>query len=197
MGSDLCLPDKYWFRDPRGLSRPELEAYFEQFMERRDLRIRHLHTIVTLSEPWEAALTAESVTALAEWFAPRVAVRPHTSNELRELRKILPRGTDPEEWTLTDETFSTAFDIGTYFDETLRRNYPHLRWTQFLNDRRFADYGLPVLVGFGRVPLNPQSIVTNFAWGIASHEGSPDRLSELYLYWAARAAGELSSAPKH
>ena len=42
---------------------------------------------------------------------------------------------------------------------SLQRNFPSLRWDQILKGKRDINYGQPVLVGFGIVPLNPVRVM--------------------------------------
>jgi len=57
-----------------------------------------------------------------------------------------------------------------------------LKWDQSLKNPRFADYGQPVIMGFGAVPLNPVRVCVTTAYGISRKK--PARLGELYATWA-------------
>jgi hypothetical protein len=83
---------------------------------------------------------------------------------------------------LTNRTYSLAMDVGMYFSQVLIKNHPSLRWELPTHNKKFADYGQPVLVGFGRVPLNPIRIAVVLAHGIAAKK--QERLRELYDYWS-------------
>jgi len=76
-----------------------------------------------------------------------------------------------------------AFDIGIYFGQTLKVNHPALRWEQDRKDKRFIDYGHLVLIGFGKVPLNPVRILTTFAYGLIGKKKTGNGLIELYTIW--------------
>ena len=78
-------------------------------------------------------------------------------------------------------------DAGMYFGETLKSQYPHLKWDQPLKNKKFADVGQVVLVGFGRASLNPVRIVVTFCYGIASGKQALKRLDEVYGYWSSLA----------
>ena len=65
---------------------------------------------------------------------------------------------------LTSRTFSLAMDIGMYLGCVVLRNVSGTKWKQFLRTSKFADYGQPVIVGFGSAPLNPVSIVVTNAY---------------------------------
>ena len=87
---------------------------------------------------------------------------------------------------LTERTFSLAMDIGMYLGRVLLANFPSLRWEQFLGSKKFADYGQPIITGFGPVPLNPVRIAVTLAYGLAKARGPSKRLREVYDYWAQR-----------
>lgn len=185
--------------DYRRLSNGELKNHFEWFLGARQERLDALKCAIEESgslRDWKADLSAGLMRVAGEWFATQVDVRQRTSEEMAELRKQSLPGVKVSDQELTDRTFSLAFDLGVYFAESMRSAYPHLEWKQFIDDKLFVDYGQPVLVGFGRVPLNPFRILSTFAYGVAKKEQRGDRLSELYLYWSARAAtsGDYSLA---
>ena len=85
---------------------------------------------------------------------------------------------------LTNKTFSLAMDIGMYFGQVILKSLPGTRWGQPLRNPNSADYGQPVIMGFGRVPLNPVSIVVTLAYGFAAKKHSGDRLRALYDVWS-------------
>ncbi len=48
------------------------------------------------------------------------------------------------------------------------------------------DYGQPVIMGLGTVPLNPVRIAVTLAYAFAAKEQAGDRLRELYDVWAKK-----------
>jgi hypothetical protein len=72
-----------------------------------------------------------------------------------------------------------------YFAQVVLKNLPGTKWDQPLRNKNFADYGQPVLMGFGAVPLNPIRIAVMTAYGIARKQQGGGRLSELFETWAA------------
>ena len=85
---------------------------------------------------------------------------------------------------LTNRTFSLAMDIGMYFSQVVLKNLDGTKWDQPLRNEKFADYGQPVIMGFGSVPLNPVRVVVTLAYGIMTKKQSGGRLRELYDTWA-------------
>jgi hypothetical protein len=75
-------------------------------------------------------------------------------------------------------------DIGMYFSQVVLKNLPGTRWDQPVRNKNFADYGQPVIMGFGTVPLNPVRVMVMTAYGISRN--SPARLRELYDVWAKK-----------
>jgi len=51
-----------------------------------------------------------------------------------------------------------------YLAEILRTQFTKLEWRQPLNNKKFVDYGQPVLTGFGAVPLNPVRVIVAGLW---------------------------------
>jgi hypothetical protein len=167
-----------------------LKGHFEWFLRARQERLKCLKCAIEESgslHDWTGDFSAGSIQAACRWFATQVEVRQRIPEEMAELRKHSLPGVKVSDQELSDRTFSLAFDLSVYFAECMRSAYAHLEWKQFLDDKLFVDYGQPVLVGLGRVPLNPFRIVTTFAYGVAKKEQPHDRLWELHLYWAARA----------
>jgi hypothetical protein len=174
----------------REMSRRELREYRQWFPRVIPSRIEELASAVTGSaafEAWQPDETLTSLDLLGDWFAKMVGMRPRTQKELQEIASRLPYAIEVPEEDLTNESFSFAMDIGMYFARVLLRAHPSLRWEQPLDDKRFADYGQPVLVGFGPVPLNPIRIAVTLAYGLAGGTQRGKRLRELYDYWSARA----------
>ena len=76
-----------------------------------------------------------------------------------------------------------------YLTEVLLHNNPRLRLTQMLKARNNADYGQPVIVGSGPVPLNPVAIIVTLAYGLVSRNKAGSRLRQLHDVWAEKLAG--------
>jgi hypothetical protein len=152
-----------------------------------DERVSELEAAVRASpgyESWMATFKPESLGPLGEWFAGAVTTRPRTPEEMTELKLRGDLVMSVPEVDLTNYSFSLAIDVGMYLARTFERAYPQLTWKQFLDDKKFADYGQPVLTGFGQVPLNPVRIAVTLAYGIASGKQTSKRLREIYDYWA-------------
>ena len=170
----------------REMPKAELKAYYAWFMEGLPDRIAGLEAAVRCTtgyETWTADFSPESLGPLGEWFVTQVEVRPKTSQELEEQRAKLTFPVDIPTEQLTNRTFSLAMDIGMYFSQVILKNLAGTRWEQPLRNANFADYGQPVVVGSGSVPLNAVSVVTTVAYGIASKERNGRRLRELYDIW--------------
>ena len=67
-------------------------------------------------------------------------------------------------------------------------NVPTARWDQPNRNKKSVDFGQPVLVGFGPVPMNPVQLVIVLAHGISKGTRSGDRLRGLYEIWVSRPA---------
>ena len=169
----------------REMSKQELRDYFQWFMDVLPQRINELAGAVRRTHDfatWQPDHTPASLDVLGNWFAAQVETRLRTPKELQEIEKklVFPMEIPREE--LTDRTFSLAMDVGMYFSQVLIKSHPSLRWELPTRNKRFADYGQPVLVGFGRVPLNPIGIAVTSAYGIAAKNPRP--LRDVYDVWS-------------
>jgi hypothetical protein len=105
-----------------------------------------------------------------------------------EIKSRLTFSIDVPTEELTNRTFSLAMDIGMYFGQVILQNLPGTRWDQPLKNPKFADYGQPVIIGFGRVPLNPVRIAVTLAYAFAAKEQSGERLHALFDVWSKKRA---------
>lgn len=172
------------------LSNQDLKRYYDWFLCALSERLAILESSVRETpgcEAWVADFNPDSLVNLAEWFASRVAVRGRTEGELKSIEARLMFPTEVPQEELTDETFSIAMDVGMYFGSVLLKKHPSLRWDQKTDSKRFADYGQPVIVGFGTAILNPVRIAITFAYGIAAGTQSSKRLMQIYKYWSDKA----------
>jgi hypothetical protein len=180
----------------REMSMQELKDYAKWFFEVIEDRIAELAKAVTETpgfETWRADYTSGSLDLLGEWFSQQVETRPRTSEELKNLQNRLVFPIELADWELTNKTFSLAMDIGMYFGQVLKNNHSTLQWEQFIKNKKFADYGQLVLVGFGKVPLNPVRIITTLAYGLVDKKRTHKRLKELYAVWEAMISPESGS----
>jgi len=170
----------------REMSKRDLRIYYSWFMEVLPKRVSVLEAAVRESlDSWRADFSPGSLDLLGEWFVSQVALRDRTKEEMDVIRSKLLFPVEVDEWELTDRTFSLALDVGMYFGGVVVGNVSGVKWDQLLKDRRYADYGQPVIVGLGVVPLNPVRICIVLAHAIASGEQGGARLRALYDTWAA------------
>lgn len=171
----------------REMPKKELNRYFQWFMDVLPQRVNELAEAVKQTpgfETWQADCTPASLDTLGEWFAGQVETRNRTEEELQAIKDRLVFQVDISGEELTNRTFSLAMDVGMYFSKVLLKNYPALRWEQPLNDKKFVDYGQPVLMRFSNAPLNPVRIVVVLARSIANKKQTGSRLRELYNIWS-------------
>lgn len=175
----------------REMSGQELKDYFRWFIDAIPERIEELAKAVKQApgfENWQPDGAPSSLLSLGDWYASQVETRPRSTEELQAIKGRSTIGLEASATELTNRTFSLAMDVGMYLATVLQGQYPHLKWQQPLDDKKFADYGQPVLVGFGAVPLNPVRILITLSYGIASKKQTGSRLRELYSYWSKQAA---------
>lgn len=173
----------------REMPKKELNRYFQWFMDVLPQRINELAEAVKEMpgfETWQPDCTPASLEAIGEWFAGQVETRNRTQEELQTIKDGLVFPMDIPEKELTDRTFSLAMDIGMYFSQVLLKNYPSLKWEQPLGNKRFADYGQPLLSGFGPMSLNPIRIVRVIARELADKTHTGKQLRETYDIWSKK-----------
>lgn len=167
----------------REMPKAELKSYFEWFMTVMPERLVELNAAVREAVPtWAGDFSPESLDVLGKWFEGQVETRPKTQDEIDGLKAKLTFPIDVSGEQLTNRTFSLAMDIGMYFSQVVINNLEGTKWNQPLKNEKFADYGQPVIMGFGTVPLNPVRIVVMAAYGVA--KGKKVQLRELYGTWA-------------
>ncbi len=171
----------------REMPRNELYRYFQWFIDVLPERVVELAQAVKQTpgfETWQPDCTPASLDTLGEWFPRQVEMRNRTQEELQAIKDRLAFPVEISGEELTNRTFSLAMDVGMYFSQVLLKNYQTLRWEQPTNDKKFADYGQAVLMGFSNAPLNPVRIILVLARSIANKKQTGKRLRELYNIWA-------------
>lgn len=167
------------------MSKKELKDYNRWFHDVLPIRIDELTMALNSSagfEDWKPSYTPESLNSLGNWFASQVETRPHTRDELK---RIPPHIRDwVSEGELTDRTISLAMDVGMYLSQVFLRNNSSLKWAQIFGSKRFVDYGVPVLIGFGKVPFNPVRMIITMAYGLAKRSKDGSALRGIYDIWA-------------
>jgi hypothetical protein len=169
----------------REMSRRELKEYNLWFHGNISERVRIL-AVALRSTPgykqWEQDYSPHSLEALGEWFLAQAEMRALTPEEIENAnarnKSKFSIATPAEE--LTERTFSLAIDIGMYVSQVFLKNVLSLRWSQPMGDRRFVDYGQPVLEGFRAGPFNPVRMMVTLAYGLAKRWHSGKRLLEIY-----------------
>jgi hypothetical protein len=171
----------------REMPKEELKRYFEWIMEIRSQRLNELARAVKQTsgyEGWRPDGTPASLDALGKWFAEQVDVRARTDNELEKIEGRLMFPVDVPGEELTTRTLSLAVDVGIYLSEVFLKNYPVLQWDQPLQNKKFIDYGHPVLVKFRLGPLNPVRMVVTLAYGLVSKQKTAESLRKIYEVWS-------------
>jgi hypothetical protein len=185
----------------REMPKKELTDYFAWFRNIQPQRLDELANAVKQTpgfEAWKADFTPASLDRMGEWFAEQIKTRLRTEEEILQIRdqSSIPIEIPGEE--LTNRTFSLAMDIGMYFSQVLLKNHPTLQWEQQFGNKKDADYGQPVLVGFGPVAFNPVRLMVTLAYGVVSKKKTGKSLRELYDIWAKndlRVIGEAVVVP--
>jgi hypothetical protein len=175
----------------REMPKKELQAYREWFHSVMPERLAELTKAVKSTpglQSWEPDLSPNSLGPLGGWYRDQVETRKRTAKEIGEIESRLTFPIDIPNEELTNKSFSLAMDIGMYFGQTVVKNLPGTHWDQPVKNPKFADYGQPVIMGFGTVPLNPVRIAVTLAYAFAAKEQSGDRLRALFDFWSKKRA---------
>jgi hypothetical protein len=171
----------------REMSKTELKDYFRWFLDSIPERINELANAVSQTpgfETWQPDYTPASLDMLGEWLAAQVEMRGRTEEELQEVKNRSPYPIDTSEKELTNRTFSLAMDTGMYLSQVFLQNHPMLRWDQEFGDKKYVDYGQPVLIEFGPSPFNPVRMMVTQAYGLVSKNKTGKDLRRVYDYWS-------------
>lgn len=169
----------------REMAKKDLIAYREWFHDSSPTRIAGLASAVTATpgyESWQPDSTPDSLEQLGRWFEGQVETQTKEPAEIARAESEFTFPIELPKEELTTRTFSLAMDIGMYFAQVILKNLHGTRWDQPLTNKKFADYGQPVLMGFGTVPLNPVRVMVTTAYAISKNR--PAQLRELYETWA-------------
>ena len=170
----------------REMTRKELKEYYHWFMGILPERVDELARAVRKTsgfESWQADATPASLDLLGEWLAVQVETRPRTEAEIQEIKGRSKFPIDIPTVELTNRTFSLAMDTGMYISQVMLQNNPSLRWDQQFGNKRFIDYGQPVLVEFSTGPFNPVHMMVTLAYGIKSKLRAGRGLRDVYEIW--------------
>jgi hypothetical protein len=167
------------------MSKEELTGYREWFFSVMPERTVMLESAVRESVPsWQADLSPGSLAALGEWFETQVETRPRTAEERNKILAESPYPIEVAGENLTLRTFSLAMDIGMFWGQSAVAHLPGTRWEQKLKGVRDSNFGQPVVIGTGKVPMNPVSLCVALAYGIAKKMRRGNELIEMYSMWA-------------
>jgi len=177
----------------REMSKKDLKDYYLWFLNMIPERINELANAVRETpgfEAWQPDYTPESLDILGNWLAVHVETRPRTQEEVDEFKRNAPYPIDIPAEELTNQTFSLAIDSGMYISQVFLRNHPSVRWNQEFGNKRYIDYGQPVLVDFGPSGFNPVRMMVTHAFGLAGKRRTGKDLREVYDIWSKMARGE-------
>ena len=134
------------------MSKRDLRAYATWFHAAIPGRIAELTAAIKGTpgyEDWEPNAEVDSLEALGRWFEGQIETRKRSAAEIAAIEKSLLFPVDVPEDELTNRTFSLAMDIGMYFAQVVLRDMPGTRWDQLFDSRKHAEFGQPVIMGFG------------------------------------------------
>lgn len=171
------------------MTKKELKDYYSWFQNILPLRLEKLITSVKETrsfESWHADFSPESLYLLGDWLASKIETRLRSKDEIKDIKKssLFPIDIPTEE--LTNETFSIAMDVGMYLGEVFLKNHPTLSWDQPFGNKKFVDYGQPVITGLGSIPFNPVRMIVTLSYSLVSGVENGKSLRELYDIWVKR-----------
>jgi hypothetical protein len=163
-----------------------LRAHFEWFVAQIPERIRALQRAIdaSLHPPFKLDLSRESLLALGRWLASVVETRELTLREIAEWQKTFPSYIKVPKRILSEQAEFLGIDVGIYMAEVMRYKCPALTWDVLLKNKRHAEYGKPVLVGFAHgVVFEADEIGRGMARKIANHREQTDEIAKTFDFW--------------
>ncbi len=173
---------------PRAQARQHFNWFVTQIPERLDVLSRTLSA--NGGETVCLDFSPESLERLGSWFDKHIESRPMSQDELAQENAVLPEWFiklgDREDWILTDETLSLCSDIGIYFGEVMRYQYPVLNWDYVKSGRKFIDYNRPVIAPIkGLIErMCPQQVVVRLAMKCAEGGNAQELMRMRWEYWS-------------
>jgi len=186
------------------MSKKELRAYFNWFQQITPERIVQLTSFVQSTpgfEDWQPDFSPDSLDNLGDWFAGQIETRPLTREGINAFNPDTRFPLEVPDSQLTNRTFSLAMDIGMYLNQVFLRNNPLVRWDQPFENKRYIDYGQPVLLGFdtGAFPFNAVRGLVTMAYSVRDKKCGGESLREIYEIVAKRRqeSEELQRNPRY
>lgn len=127
-------------------------------------RLKNLESFINKHLNWKANFQLSSIQPLCKWYYSTLVNDP-SNKKLK-----------------SDLNVSLALDISMYFGETLIKRVPGLRWSYQINDKKFDDYGKPVVVGDNKLPFCSSQILLTYLQGFEKNTDK-DRLNEIFKFW--------------
>lgn len=167
------------------------QLFYEWLVNEMPVRIAGLEKCVR-STPgfasWTANFTRNSLDALGDWFARAVTTRSRSREEKDAIYRTGPewfKSVAIDDWTLTDETFSLAYDIGMYLGRVIEENVPGVHWVRVTKPKRLMEYNMPALAGLIPPAVDPVGLARVLAYGLAEGKKDGTGLRNVYDTWAA------------
>ena len=171
----------------REMSKKDLRDYYQWFMDIMPERVNELTNAVRQTVGFKPGNPTSRLLPWKRWgigLASQVETRPRTDEELQEIKSRSSYPIDVSGKELTNRTFSLAMDTGMYLSQVFLQNCPSLRWNQEFGNKKFIDYGQPVLIEFTSAPFNPVRMMVTLAYSLISKTRTGQGLRELYDIWA-------------
>lgn len=186
-------PQLVSFRD---MDIKQASEYFSWFISQIPIRVTELTKYVQSAleyEKWEADFTPESLDLLGKWFCEHVKTRQRSSEDIETIYANSPewfRNIQIPDNDLSQVTVSISFDVGVYLSQVITTNVKGVRWEIVSKPKKDINIHQPVLSNGGYLVFNPVGIVITYAYGIVQGTKGPNRLRELYEFWARTLEGE-------
>lgn len=170
------------------MKKKEVEQYFNWFMETMDERIRYLEEYIHVEDNTVMLdKSPESLITLWGWFQEKIEWIERTPEEIEEEIKQRPDWMRPHilEHTkkLSIQNLMIAWDIATYFGETMIYNNPTIHWGYLMKPKKLYGVNRPRLMGFeGDMSAYPYGLV-DVCIRKSSKVNNKFELFETYLIW--------------
>lgn len=169
------------------MSKEDLSAYYSWVMNNKSERLSILAETVSSTpgySSWKNDFTRDSLLVLGRWFYENIEVTKRSVLDRLKAKLVLKNNVTIENLKLTNKTYSLAFDVGLYLASVFIKEHPQLQWIHNIHTRKDdADYGQPVLNGFGKLVFNPIRKMVITAYAFVKKSKTPSSILELYSLW--------------
>ena len=132
----------------------------------------------------ELNYSENSLNHITKWLKNHITKRKLSKAEYKTKIKDIPDYIEVNDWDFDQNTISNIIDVGTYLGEVMIQNHKskNLNWTQFLDSRRFVNFG-HMVIKLDKLEMNPINLTYVFCLKVVDGRDKEDGLLSIYKIW--------------